>query len=180
MELLFVGIDVSKATLDIAVRPTGETWTSANAPDGIDALVARIAALAPTLVVLEATGRYEAPCAAALATAGVAASGCPVRGGAVELAAAWDPAAEVVARLAVGVYFHSPEGHARRAHERPSVLRPKTVFANAGLSRRQAVCRGHRDTETKSRAPRHVHHGSHPRRPSRWTCAGSNRVLVPL
>ena len=68
----FVGIDVSKATLDVAVRPTGETWTSANAPDGIDALVARIAALAPTLVVLEATGRYEAPCAAALATAGVA------------------------------------------------------------------------------------------------------------
>ena len=68
---VFVGIDVSKATLDIAVRPTGEAWTSANAPDGIDALVARIAALSPTLVVLEATGRYEAPCAAALASAGV-------------------------------------------------------------------------------------------------------------
>ena len=67
----FVGIDVSKATLDVAVRPTGETWTSANAPDGIDALVARIAALTPTLVVLEATGRYEAPCAAALAAADV-------------------------------------------------------------------------------------------------------------
>ena len=67
----FVGIDVSKATLDVAVRPTGEAWTSANAPDGIDALVARIAALTPTLVVLEATGRYEAPCAAALAAADV-------------------------------------------------------------------------------------------------------------
>ena len=69
---VFVGIDVSKATLDVAVRPTGETWTSANATDGIDALVARIVALAPALVVLEATGRYEAPCAAALASAGVA------------------------------------------------------------------------------------------------------------
>ncbi len=68
---IFVGIDVSKATLDVAVRPNGEAWTSANAPDGIDALVARIAALSPTLVVLEATGRYEAPCAAALASAGV-------------------------------------------------------------------------------------------------------------
>ena len=69
---LFVGIDVSKATLDVAVLPTGETWTSANAPEGIDTLVARIAALTPTLVVLEATGRYEAACAAALASAGVA------------------------------------------------------------------------------------------------------------
>ncbi len=68
---VFVGIDVSKATLDVAVRPTGETWTSANASDGIDALVARIAALTPALVVMEATGRYEAPCAAALASAGV-------------------------------------------------------------------------------------------------------------
>lgn len=56
---VFVGIDVSKATLDVAVRPTGEAWTSANAPEGIDALVARIAALSPALVVLEATGRYH-------------------------------------------------------------------------------------------------------------------------
>ena len=68
---VFVGIDVSKATLDVAARPAGETWTSANSPDGIDALVARIAALTPALVVMEATGRYEAPCAAALASAGI-------------------------------------------------------------------------------------------------------------
>lgn len=68
----FVGIDVSKATLDVAVRPTGQTWQAANAPEDIDGLVARIAALRPTLVVLEATGRYEAPCAAALASADVA------------------------------------------------------------------------------------------------------------
>lgn len=69
--LLFVGIDVSKATLDVAVLPTAETWRAANDPDGIDALVARIVGLAPALVVLEATGRYEAPAASALATAGV-------------------------------------------------------------------------------------------------------------
>ena len=67
----FVGIDVSKATLDVALLPTGEVWQTANNPDGIDALVARIAGLGPTLVVLEATGRYEAPAASALATAGV-------------------------------------------------------------------------------------------------------------
>lgn len=68
---LFVGIDVAKATLDVAVRPSGETWHTANDSDGIDGLLQRIAALAPALVVLEATGRYEAPCAAALASAGL-------------------------------------------------------------------------------------------------------------
>lgn len=68
---IFVGIDVSKATLDAAVLPTGEGWRVANDPDGVDALVTRVAALTPTLVVLEATGRYEAPCAAALASVGV-------------------------------------------------------------------------------------------------------------
>ena len=70
-ELVYVGIDVSKATLDVAVRPTSEAWQTANDLSGVDALAERIAALKPALVVLEATGRYEAPCAAALATAGV-------------------------------------------------------------------------------------------------------------
>ena len=68
---LFVGIDVSKAALDVAVLPTAEAWRVANGPAEIDSLVGRVAALGPTLVVVEATGRYEAACAAALATAGV-------------------------------------------------------------------------------------------------------------
>ena len=68
---LFVGIDVSKSTLNVAVLPTGEAWTSPNDPDGVAALVARVAELGPVLVVLEATGRYEAACAAALATDGM-------------------------------------------------------------------------------------------------------------
>ncbi len=68
---VYVGIDVSKATLDVAVLPTREAWQATNDPAGIDALVARVAALVPALVVLEATGRYEAPCAASLAAAGV-------------------------------------------------------------------------------------------------------------
>lgn len=58
--LVFVGIDVSKATLDVAVRPSNQAWQSANAPDGIYALVARIVALTPTLVVLEASGPLQA------------------------------------------------------------------------------------------------------------------------
>ena len=53
---LFVGIDVAKATLDIAVRPTAETWSAPHDTPGIDALVLRLEALAPTLIVLEATG----------------------------------------------------------------------------------------------------------------------------
>ena len=44
---LFVGIDVAKATLDIAVRPTAETWSASNDATGIDALVLRLGALAP-------------------------------------------------------------------------------------------------------------------------------------
>jgi transposase len=66
-----VGIAVSKAWLDVAVRPTGEDWRVANAAAGLDVLVARLKILAPTHVVLEATGGWEVPVAGALATAGL-------------------------------------------------------------------------------------------------------------
>ena len=66
---LFVGIDVAKATLDIAVRPTAETWSVSNDATGIDALVLRLGAWAPTLIVLEATGGYQGPLVAALVAA---------------------------------------------------------------------------------------------------------------
>jgi transposase len=68
---VFVGIDVSKGHLDVAVLPSGGGWRLANDPDEIDGLVRRLADLTPALVVIEATGRYEAACAAALATAGL-------------------------------------------------------------------------------------------------------------
>jgi transposase len=67
----FVGIDVAKATLDVAVRPTGETGQSANDPAALPALVARLRALPATLIVLEATGGYEHLVVAALAAAGL-------------------------------------------------------------------------------------------------------------
>ena len=67
----FVGIDVAQATLDLAVRPTAETWQVANDETGITALVPRLQALAPTLMVLEATGGYHGPVTTALATAGL-------------------------------------------------------------------------------------------------------------
>ena len=71
MERLFVGIDVSKERLDVHVRPTDERFAVASDEAGIAALLARLAVLQPTLVVLEATGGYEAAVAAALAHAGV-------------------------------------------------------------------------------------------------------------
>jgi transposase len=68
----FVGIDVSKAELDLAVRPTGEAWRIANDDAGIAALVKRWRKRAPTLIVLEATGGLEVPLVAALGAAGLA------------------------------------------------------------------------------------------------------------
>jgi transposase len=65
----FVGIDVSKHQLDIAVRPSGETWAVAHEEVGLSALVTRLQALAPTLIVLEATGGLEVALAGALASA---------------------------------------------------------------------------------------------------------------
>ena len=67
----FVGIDVAKAQLDIAVRPTGERWAVPNDPHGCATLVERLQALHPTLIVLEATGGLERAATAALATAGL-------------------------------------------------------------------------------------------------------------
>lgn len=67
----FVGVDVSKKTLDLAVRPGGKRWTAANDEADRAQAVKAIAELKPTLVVMEATGGYQAPFAAELAAAGV-------------------------------------------------------------------------------------------------------------
>jgi transposase len=68
---LFVGIDVSKARLDGAARPSGLTFQQANDPEGIAAVLGLLRPLHPALIVLEATGGYELPLAAALAAAGL-------------------------------------------------------------------------------------------------------------
>jgi len=68
---VLVGIDVAKASLDVAVRPSGERWQLANEAAALPTLLARLQPLAPTLVVLEATGGFEHAVAAALAAAGV-------------------------------------------------------------------------------------------------------------
>ena len=68
---VFVGIDVSKAQLDVAVRPGGIRFTVRNDDPGITTLVERVRELQPHLVVLEATGGLEVPLVSALAAAGL-------------------------------------------------------------------------------------------------------------
>jgi transposase len=64
--LLSVGIDVSKSTLDIAIHQTGETWSVSNDAAGCEALVTKFSRLQPSRIVLEATGGFETLAAAAL------------------------------------------------------------------------------------------------------------------
>ncbi|HYL56811.1 MAG TPA: IS110 family transposase [Gemmatimonadales bacterium] len=63
----FVGVDVAKERLDVAVRPSGEHWSVSNDDAGVAALVARLAPLAPALIICEATGGFERAAIAALA-----------------------------------------------------------------------------------------------------------------
>ena len=60
-EQTYVGIDVSKRRLDIAVRPSEEVWSVSNDQGGIDALADRLRSMEPTLVVMEATGGPGVP-----------------------------------------------------------------------------------------------------------------------
>jgi transposase len=68
---VFVGIDVSKAQLDVALRPTDDCWYVSNDELGIASLVERLRTVQPTLVVLEATCGLEVPVTGALAEAGL-------------------------------------------------------------------------------------------------------------
>ena len=62
-----VGIDVGKTELVLAVVPSGETWTTTTDARALRALARTLAARAPRLIVLEATGGYEVPVLGALA-----------------------------------------------------------------------------------------------------------------
>jgi len=68
--LVFVGIDVSQARLDIAVRP-GASFSITHGEPAIATLVEQLRALSPTLIVLEATGGMEILLTSALANAGL-------------------------------------------------------------------------------------------------------------
>ena len=67
----FVGVDVSKARLDVAIRPHNDMFGVSNDENGISELIERIAGLAPERIVLEATGGLETPLVIALAGRGL-------------------------------------------------------------------------------------------------------------
>lgn len=71
---VYAGIDVSKASLDLALGPDSEVLRFTNDDAGHLGLLKALAAQANqvALVVLEATGGYEFACAVALQTAGLA------------------------------------------------------------------------------------------------------------
>ena len=66
-----VGIDVAKAQLDVAVEPTGATWTVPRSRGGLRRLEGRLQALGPSRIVVEASGGYERLVVATLAAAGL-------------------------------------------------------------------------------------------------------------
>lgn len=67
-EQLYIGIDVSKDTLDLASSDQ-QRWSQSNDEAGFEALIEQLATRPIELIVLEASGGYEAACVAALAAA---------------------------------------------------------------------------------------------------------------
>ena len=72
-EQVFVGIDVCKATLEVAIRGQASTLQFANEAIGIDALISHLNTLptGPVHVLMEATGGLERQAARALCLAGL-------------------------------------------------------------------------------------------------------------
>ncbi|WGS51196.1 IS110 family transposase [Paraburkholderia sp. D15] len=68
---VYIGIDVSGTTLDIAIHDTTDHFRVDNEQTAIDQLVQRLIALNPTLIVMEATGKLELAVLRALCEAGL-------------------------------------------------------------------------------------------------------------
>lgn len=67
----FVGIDVSKSTLDVCIEPAAQTLHVAYDEAGISQIIGRLKEISPTLIVIEATGGLEVRIATALASKGL-------------------------------------------------------------------------------------------------------------
>ena len=67
----YIGIDVSKGSLDVAAYTTNKTWQVTNSEKGITRLVNDLSQISPALVVMESTGGYEIPLALALKKASI-------------------------------------------------------------------------------------------------------------
>lgn len=71
MDIIAVGIDVSKDRLDVAVYPGGEAFAVERNGAGLEELVVRLRQLTPTIVAIEATGGFETVAAGAVCGAGL-------------------------------------------------------------------------------------------------------------
>ena len=60
-EPTFVGIDVSKAQVDVAIRPTGQRWVVSYDDSGVRELVSQMVDLGSDLVLMESTGGLDCP-----------------------------------------------------------------------------------------------------------------------
>jgi len=61
MQEIYIGIDISKDNLDMALHGSDKQWQFTNDPAGISKLCKELLKLHPVLVVFEATGGYEMP-----------------------------------------------------------------------------------------------------------------------
>ncbi|MFC1937572.1 IS110 family transposase [Chloroflexota bacterium] len=74
MERVYVGVDIPKDSLDVAVHDSDKQWRYSNDPAGITGLCKMLVKLEPALVVFEATGGYEMPLYLGLDEAGLLAA----------------------------------------------------------------------------------------------------------
>lgn len=142
-ELLFVGIDVSKARFDIVMHPSGKCWSTGSSPAQIAALIERLQALGQVVVGLEASGGYERRLADSLHAAGLKVYILPparVRNFARavgQLAKTDMIDAAVIARYLATVHGHLPSYEPDVARSRLSALaahRRRLVAEKSGLT----------------------------------------------
>jgi transposase len=144
-----VGIEVAKAPLDVALRPTGERWAVAHDAPGSAALVARLQAVPPLLIVLEATGGSQRAVVAALAAAGLPVAVVNPRQ-ARDVAKATGPLAKTEALDARAV---APVAEAVRPPPRPLPAAQADALRALRARRRQLVARRTAAQHRLGRAP---------------------------
>jgi len=130
---VFVGIDVSSQTLEVANSAEAKTWQVANDGSGIEHLVSQMQALTPALIVLEATGGYEFEAACAMQAAGLMVAVVNPRMGR-DFARAMGALAKTDALDARMLALF-----ARALHQRPDRDRFVKPLADAELQRLQAL-----------------------------------------
>lgn len=130
---VFIGIDVSSQTLEVASSAQAKTWQVSNDAHGIESLSSQLTGLGPALVVLEATGGYEFEAACTLQAAGLAVAVVNPRM-ARDFARAMGALAKTDALDA-----HMLAAFARVLHQHPERERFVKPLADAQLQRLQAL-----------------------------------------